>query len=506
MPSFPCVLRLANVRWDELKVVEFSGREAVSTLFEFDILCVHIGDSRRIGPDQVLGQPATLSFLQPQVDATPREIIGIIVDFVVSSPDVHQRRVYRFRLAPTLAKLTRRRSSIVLGSDVPLTVADILRLKMKEADIREDTPDLSPDIVPDNFRVFLTQTYPTLDHVMQYEETDFAFLSRLCEYYGIYYVFEPRTMGSASSGDGRPSSGQTVIFLDNNQLASAIDGNANLTYHATGMPDRVHGLEARCGFAERWLSVRDYNDDLTHLDMSATIEVDPEGQGVWHEYGYYRTPDEGWRLAQVRAEEHALRRYMVTGQSAVTRLVPGRVFSMVDHPYRDWNRWYFLLSVEHRWRSPGIDTAAADIAYSNSFTAIPSNAAFRPERRTPLPRVPGLLAGIVEGAISDSTRPFLDGQGRYRVRLSTDLSPNDIGKASRWIRKAEPYGGRETGLHFPLPPGTRVIIACLDGNPDRPVIIGAVNSSDNPNVVIDESSNRNMIRTRSGITVHIYDE
>lgn len=504
MPSFPCLLRLANVSSEKLRVIEFSGREAVSSLFEFNIACVYL-DHAKITPDQVLGRPATLSFLLPQVDAAPRVIFGIIADFVIASPDVHQRPVYRFRLVPAFAKLAFQRSSVVLGSDMPLTIADILRVKMREANIREGVDNSSQDADVDNFRIFLTRNYPSLNHVMQYEETDFSFLSRWLEYYGIYYFFEPRRTTSAHLDREENSSGQTLIFVDNSQLASAIDGNPNLSFHATGMPDRIHDIEVRFESAERRLTVRDYNDELTHLDMNATADVDPEGQGVWHEYGHFALPDEGWWLAHVRAEEHAVRRHVAKGASAVTRLVPGRVFKVKDHPYRDWNRGYFLLTVEHRWRSLGVD-ATTDVDYSNSFTAIPSEIPFRPERRTPVPRVPGLLAGIVEGEAPGSTRPFLDGQGRYRVRLSTDLSPTDIGKASRWIRKAEPYGGRETGLHFPLPPGTRVVIACLDGHPDRPIIIGAVNSSDNPNVVIDESSNRNLIRTRSGITVHIYDE
>jgi type VI secretion system secreted protein VgrG len=70
---------------------------------------------------------------------------------------------------------------------------------------------------------------------------------------------------------------------------------------------------------------------------------------------------------------------------------------------------------------------------------------------------------------------------------------------------AEPYGGPTSGMHFPLPPGTEVIVACINGDPDRPVIVGAVPSAQTPSVVNAATSHLNRIQTRSGITVTMAD-
>ncbi|NIM98429.1 MAG: type VI secretion system tip protein VgrG, partial [candidate division Zixibacteria bacterium] len=60
-------------------------------------------------------------------------------------------------------------------------------------------------------------------------------------------------------------------------------------------------------------------------------------------------------------------------------------------------------------------------------------------------------------------RAEIDEQGRYKVVMPFDLSGAGQGKASRYIRMAQPYGGKNQGMHFPLHKGTEVIWACVDG-------------------------------------------
>jgi type VI secretion system secreted protein VgrG len=133
---------------------------------------------------------------------------------------------------------------------------------------------------------------------------------------------------------------------------------------------------------------------------------------------------------------------------------------------------------------------------------MPSDIQFRPQRRAAMPRFDGLLSGRVEGPVTN--QPRLDDQGRYRVRIPFDLSSTAEGDGSRWVRMATPFGGDGDGMHFPLFPGTEVVLGCENGDPDRPVILGAVSNPRNENVVTSEDPLSNRILFRSGMGLEAF--
>ena len=79
-----------------------------------------------------------------------------------------------------------------------------------------------------------------------------------------------------------------------------------------------------------------------------------------------------------------------------------------------------------------------------------------------------------------------------------DLSGRSDGKASSWIRLAQPYAGGNYGMHFPLHKGTEVLISFVEGDVDRPLITGAVHNFDKPNHVDTSNQDINSIITAGG--------
>ena len=133
---------------------------------------------------------------------------------------------------------------------------------------------------------------------------------------------------------------------------------------------------------------------------------------------------------------------------------------------------------------------------------------FRPERKTPNPRVPGTINAHM---YADGDRyAELDDDGRYKVRpLFHTVPPPDGGadspnnaaqapKPMQAIRMAQPHGGPDEGLHFPLRRGTEVLLTFVDGNPDRPVVAGAVPNPDNPSVITSKDQTKCRIQTSGG--------
>ena len=347
----------------------------------------------------------------------------------------------------------------------------------------------------------LKASYPAYNQVVQHEETNFSFISRLAEHWGLFYFFD------ASGGQDR------VVFADDNVFAPPLPGSPALKWQPwiTGqhvsVEDRIFMLGATYDPVPQKVYLRDYNEQLPHVSLLVSQDVDAKGAGNWVEYGAnYRTPAEGQMLANVRAQERLCRRVRFSGRSTAIQLSPGHMFTLSGHPYETWNQSYLVVSVTHRANAahPSISADASSPAYVNEFTAIPLDVQYRPERVTPRPRVDGVLNGRTE-TMTPLPFPQLDPNGYYRVRLPVDMSDAPSGTASQWIRKSEPYGGPANGMHFPLPAGTDVVVACVNGDPDRPIIIGAAPSADNRSVVDSTNPRMNRIRTRSGVQLTMVD-
>ena len=115
------------------------------------------------------------------------------------------------------------------------------------------------------------------------------------------------------------------------------------------------------------------------------------------------------------------------------------------------------------------------------------------------------LSNAVVDASGSGQRAELDATGRYKIRQQFDQRGEGDGQASRYMRKAEPYGGANTGMHFPLLKGTEVVLACVNGDPDRPIIVGVLSNDQHRSVTTYKSPTVNRIRTTSGVVVEIND-
>ena len=63
------------------------------------------------------------------------------------------------------------------------------------------------------------------------------------------------------------------------------------------------------------------------------------------------------------------------------------------------------------------------------------------------------------------------------------------------------HAGENYGTHFPLKPGVEVVLGFIDGDPDRPLIVGAVPNPTKPNPVTNANPGVHRIQTSTGIRV-----
>ena len=477
---------------DALRAYAVDGIEALSSLYSFDIDCLG-PNGRAMDPLALVGQRATLRITVE--GAQPRSVHGIIDTVEIEPPSIFGDARYRFRLVPWLARLRLSRSNQIHGTSDAVSVADVIEAELSGA-LRPTAQVSDTDLrrFEHELRLRDRAAYPKRDHVSQYEETDFAFISRLAEHAGIFYFFE-------NNGDR-----ESVVFADDNLFATPLEGGTGLQWKPwssggrEAAPDTIQALRQRCTPVPQKVWLQDHNYRLPHVPLLVEAEVDSRGRGNWVEYGaHHRTPEEGSALARIRAEELRCHQSRWHGNSTVARLAPGRVIRLGGHPYASWNQDYLVVRVRHEVWVPMPGVPESDwVGYRNSFELIDRDVPFRPARVTPVPRMDGLLNGKIDGA-GDGSKAEIDDQGRYRVKVPFDLGGSPDGKASQWIRMSSPFGGDGDGMHFPLFPDTEVVIGCVNGDPDRPVILGAVPNPRNKAVVTSDNSLQNRLVTRSGM-------
>src|SRR5262249_41170225 len=87
-------------------------------------------------------------------------------------------------------------------------------------------------------------------------------------------------------------------------------------------------------------------------------------------------------------------------------------------------------------------------------------------------RVEGTQTAVVVGP--PGAEVFCDKYGRVKVQFHWDREGKHDLDSSCWIRVGSPWAGKRRGVvHVPMV-GDEVIVDFLEGDPDRPIIVGSV--------------------------------
>ncbi|MBN1102959.1 MAG: type VI secretion system tip protein VgrG [Deltaproteobacteria bacterium] len=474
---------------DTFGVVRFRGSEGFSKCYEFEVDLV--STEAEINLDQVLENPATFTILREEGDIP---FHGILAEF----EQLHQVDEYVFYRAVLVPKLwwlsLTHHNQVFLEKEVPEIIQDVLK---------------DGDLTSLDFELKLDASYPRWEYVCQYRESHLDFVSRWMEREGMYTYFE--------QGD----QGEKVIIADTKTVHQEMPQGKIMYYSPPSGLDESHREEVVKSFVCRQrmlpktLKLKDYNYRTPSLDVSGSAEVKSGGRGEVYIYGeHFRTPEEGNALAKIRAEELLCHEKRFYGESTIPYLRPGYLFDLQDHYRGDFNQGYLTIELNHEgsqaaYLIAGIQKGLSEVEeesyYRNTFVAIPGNVQFRPERKTEKARFYGTMNAKIDAAESGKYAE-LDEQGRYKVLLPFDLSGRKDGKGSTWLRMAQPYAGTDHGMHFPLHKGTEVLLGFIDGDPDRPIIHGAVPNPDMPSPVTSADQSMSKITTAGGNKIHIEDQ
>ncbi|MFL5346516.1 MAG: type VI secretion system Vgr family protein, partial [Hyalangium sp.] len=436
-----------------LVVTRFSGTESLSRLYDF-----HVEFFEKDGQLLELAElPGTQALLTVQIDEAPvRHVHGLVRQTELLGR-IGGRWRYRVQVVPKLERLCQMRKSRIFQEQA---VPDIVKKVLGEAGVEH--------------RFTLSGSYAPREYCVQYRESDFDFISRLLESEGIFYFFE-HAEGS-----------HTLVLGDGENAHKDLPGEAKLplreadqrTYDEEFISrmERVHRLRPGA------VMLRDYDFEKPALDLSTTGKS-ADGVAALELYDYpgeYVAPGVGTALAKVRMEAKAQGAQTHLGQSVCPRLSPGYLFE-ADHPGDGtFSGQYLVEEVMHSGQQPDTHGGAESLGgmYHNDFQCLPKGVPFRPPRLTPQPHIPGLQTATVTGPGGEEIHT--DQHGRIKVQFHWDREGKRDDRSSCYVRVGQSWGGLAWGALFLPRIGQEVLVRFLEGNPDRPLIAGAVYNGENP--------------------------
>jgi len=436
---------------DALLLTAFQGQEALSRPFAYHLEVLSEDDS--ITAKAIVGKNVTWAV--NHTDQEPRVFNGYVSRLMAGGKGLYNLRAYHLEVVPWLWFLTRTADSRIFFPDRPdRTVRDVLQAVFADYPFAHFSDDN------------LAEPYQEHEHWVQYRETAFNFVSRLMEEHGIFYFWEHadgehKLILCDRKGHYRDCPEKEVAFASGGSRASA------------QISAWKHEWEARSGR----MAHTDYNFEIPRtslLTATGTLVDLPDLAGLeqFDFPGAYQAKRDGERLLRVRMEEEEAPFHVVQGEGNCSTFFPGGKFTLTEHEIEaEVGQSYVLTSVNHT----GFDTTygnEGESGYSNSFTCIPANVSFRPRQTTPRPFVHGLQTAVVVGP--DKEEIYTDQYGRIKVQFHWDRRGEFDEHSSCWIRVATQWAGKQWGtVHIPRI-GQEVGVDFLEGDPNRPLVVGSV--------------------------------
>ncbi|MCC6556960.1 MAG: type VI secretion system tip protein VgrG [Polyangiaceae bacterium] len=424
----------------QVDVRELSGEERLGEAFRLEAV---IASPSPIPSSAALGLPAAVTLASRHGERT---VMGVVTRWTaIATSRSDSARAYRVTVRARLALLELRRRSRVYQH---LTVPDLVKKLLQEG-----------GYAPGDIETSLAEDHPERAYVVQYDETDAAFVRRLCEEEGLWL--------RSFAEDGA----ERIAVEDRSAGApDALDAKLALVAH-----EGLVIAERPCLFNPRAVRrrrpgkvlLRDHDPERPAAKLEASREDGApieRQEAVFEAPGRFRDARAGGERARVRLESLRADARVVTFRTTSHALGPGLGFEVepllggagAPPPSGE----HVVVAVRHRFD-------ARDRLHTAEIEAIPRDVPFRLPRVTPRPRIDGLQSAFTTGAAGSEIHP--DSLGRVFCRFHWDLDGPGDHTSSLPIRTMQP---NVPGSMLIPRVGWEVLVAFEDGDPDRPYVLG----------------------------------
>lgn len=452
----------------ELYPIHFSGAEYIASPFQFNLSMVSFATA--IDAKKIIGTPVSV---QLNAGAAPRYFHGLVTRFNAGAIK-DGVRYYDALVQPWLSLLNYTSDCRIFHNKNVIEIAQAIFQEFKFS----------------NYSIAnINQAkYAKRDYCVQYQETTLNFLHRLFQEEGIVYYFV------------HEASKHTLVLADSNNAFKNCAENVEFN-NGSGKSACLHQWRRQKAFYSGQCQHTDFNFEAPgqslHTQQTGTAKLlIAQKFGLYHYPGDYADISTGKAVSQQRFEAQELNHDLVSGGGNYPAFTAGAKFTFANAPAAEDEGDYILLEVAH-YASDGtyLHGEAGEQNYGNEFMCLPAKVPVRPMTNAVKPVIYGTQTAIVTGPPGEEL--YTDHYGRVKVQFYWDRQGKKDDTSSCWIRVAQNLAGNGWGMQFMPRIGQEVVVQFLEGDPDRPLIIGSVYNADHlpPYVLLD-------YQTRSGIKTH----
>ncbi|MED7818338.1 MULTISPECIES: type VI secretion system Vgr family protein [unclassified Francisella] len=498
-------LDISGVSDNDITVLDYTYESEISNPYRCEVS--FLSSKRSLNSDDFMYQESTLE-VSFDDEGSANNIYGIVTEFY-QLDEIGDSYEYKIIIEPEIVKLKNQKATNVF---LNMSIDEIVKECFKKVGLKNYKIYLS-----DPKAQVVTEKYTKREFVFQYQETYFDFISRWLEYEGIYYYYDYE----ATNKDGKKSN--FLILTDQSNSAKFVssknegtlfyDKNALISNNASTR-NYVMSFFAYTSTVPKTLTLNGYDYENDSQTMSQTKQISSTGLGdvtIFDENAIDNNSIE--RIINIRCQGMACMEHVFMGSTNLSNMKVGRYFKLTNHFRKDYNNSYFITAVSQTFSQRALFLSK----FSNEnekdddmqlvttdFKAIPLKTQYRPQLLTHVKKIDGVIPAVVDSE-TDNDTPYLDDQGRYKIKFLH--SDDDPGKGSGWIRKIESFLGNKYGTSIPLHKDLEVSIGFEYGNPDKPIIIGAMQNSSNENPVTSENSDQGYaFKSAQGNYVEFSDE
>ncbi|MBL8604291.1 MAG: type VI secretion system tip protein VgrG [Myxococcales bacterium] len=574
MAVFLIAGQLAGLEW---RLIAATGVEAMNELSSFDFL-VATGDAAALSSGHRLAQRLVgtdcgfhLGAGAFEEGVTPHGRTGFVAAARYEGSINHDGEVlqsFLLRVVPRAWLLTQRRNSRIFQNVYP---HDVVIAMLREHQIA--------------YRFNLARSYNRRTYVLQYDETDWEFVTRILAEEGIAFRFEQAGEDHVAATVPGPSVGDIVSGV-------AMGIAEHLTSTEPDDPDLPRPFVPRSGRSSVRMghSVLFFTDDVAPGPMTATLREYEQGAALLPtepvftafsevtrvrsnasevtDYDFRRPMTHLYARRSVETQAHPvlLEQYDHHGQHEIPEVDETRATALLEQARRESAAYHLTayhdrLMIGHELcaAGPSVSTPTGDqqkrlvpfelihcyldhgyiagegatalrrkverlqkkalhsreaasaaevgdawfelpsfdqrLVYCVFVKSVALGVLYRPERPRRTPRT------VTESAVVVGPRAeeiHTDRFGRIKIQFHWDREHNFDDGSSCWVRTAQPWAGTGWGFQFIPRVGMEVLVTFLAGDPDRPVVLGAMYNGTHPvPETLPIKKTRSVIRTQS---------
>jgi type VI secretion system secreted protein VgrG len=487
-----------------LQVEAFAADDAVQGIGGRDVIAVSTDAYIKLA--SLLGQTASLEV--SLAEGTRTSFSGDISEVAMLGSEGGLAR-YRLRLSPWMWRLSQVRNSRVWQDKSVIEIVESVFEGYRPLAIWRWSDETGP---------FMAGALPR-SYCCQYRESDLAFVQRVLTEEGLSWRFEQTADGPGA-----------VLFADSTQVSAvpadpSSDADGGIRFHnvrAGERRDTVQALRSQRTISASLTTVLSY-DYKSKKSVGASSpsrllnggKLPPvESFDVPGQYAY-ASSEQAQRYADLQMQGREARGQLWNGRSTLRTLRAGTRLTILDAPLQRLGDAppFTVLRVcsvgVNNLPSPAqqalaelfgpipellqeivhnnepddfalVIDQARKTGYANCFEAVATDVPWRPQlpgsagRNHPRPTALGSQSAIVVGA-DGNDRPngadelYCDKLGGVRIRFHWQESD-----AACWVRVAQRSAGGGMGSQFLPRIGQEVLVQFLEGDIDRPIIVGAL--------------------------------